>query len=137
MPSHTIIAAASATTSLSLGARLPTSLPPAFASSIPKLSLAQAGHLRHFHNLSSLPAGDWDHMGAQDPGQEWDTAYRYQIATMAYAAAAAHFHRMKPMRERAIDQQDAAAGGVGVLVLNQSKWHKGGSRLEGTSEAMG
>ncbi|KAJ4360046.1 uncharacterized protein N0V89_000605 [Didymosphaeria variabile] len=29
---------------------------------------------------------------------EWDTAYRYQIATMAYAAGAAHYHRLPAMR---------------------------------------
>jgi hypothetical protein len=37
-------------------------------------------------------------MGSQEPGQEWDTARRYQIATMAYAAGATHYHRLPAMR---------------------------------------
>jgi hypothetical protein len=37
-------------------------------------------------------------MGSQEPGQEWDTAYRYQLATMTYAAGAAHYHRLPAMR---------------------------------------
>lgn len=37
-------------------------------------------------------------MGSQEPGQEWETAYRYQLATMAYAAGAAHYHRLPAMR---------------------------------------
>ncbi|KAL2815402.1 hypothetical protein BDW59DRAFT_177665 [Aspergillus cavernicola] len=42
--------------------------------------------------------GYWGLMGSQDPGQEWLDAYRYQLATMAYAAGAAHFHRMPALR---------------------------------------
>ncbi|KAH8693554.1 hypothetical protein BGW36DRAFT_398874 [Talaromyces proteolyticus] len=55
----------------------------------PKLSKEQAGHLRHFYNLSA--AND-------EPAQEFLDAYRYQLATMVYAAALTHFHRMPAMR---------------------------------------
>lgn len=48
-------------------------------------------------------------MGTQEPGQEWLDAYRYQLVTMAYAIAAAQYHRMpaarsifKPLMERII-----------------------------------
>ncbi|KAL9487933.1 hypothetical protein ACSS6W_000210 [Trichoderma asperelloides] len=48
-------------------------------------------------------------MGTQEPGQEWLDAYRYQLATMAYAIAAAQYHRrpaarsvFKPLMERVI-----------------------------------
>ncbi|PSN65095.1 hypothetical protein BS50DRAFT_622397 [Corynespora cassiicola Philippines] len=64
----------------------------------PKLTSAQAGHLRHFHNLSSAPDGQWPHMGAQDPDQAFLDAYRYQLATMLYASALTHFHRLPAMR---------------------------------------
>ena len=47
-----------------------------------KLDSAQAGHLRHFHNLASQLDGQWHHMGAQEPMQEFLDAYRYQLATM-------------------------------------------------------
>lgn len=77
---------------------LPTQLPEDFLSDFPKLSKEQAGHLRHFHNLASQPDGQWHHMGGQDPGQEWNDAYRYQLATMAYAAGVAHFHRLPALR---------------------------------------
>lgn len=63
-----------------------------------KLSREQCGHLRHFHNLASTLDGDFAFMGAQDPGQEWDTSYRYQFSAMAYAAGAAHYHRLPVMR---------------------------------------
>lgn len=33
------------------------------------LDQKQAGHLRHFHNLASQPAGDWSLMGAAEPAQ--------------------------------------------------------------------
>ncbi|CZR63248.1 uncharacterized protein PAC_13145 [Phialocephala subalpina] len=78
-----------------------TSLPKRLAekfSTVPKLSKQQCGHLRHFHNLASGVDGDWPFMGAQESGQEWDTAYRYQVATMTYAAGAAHYHRSPAMR---------------------------------------
>ena len=32
-------------------------------------------------------------MGSEDPGQQWETATRHQIDSMAYAAGAAHYHR--------------------------------------------
>jgi Linalool dehydratase/isomerase len=37
-------------------------------------------------------------MGFQEPDQEWLDAYRYQAATMAYAAGIAHYHRLPAMR---------------------------------------
>jgi hypothetical protein len=37
-------------------------------------------------------------MGNQDPGEEWLDSYRYQLAMMAYAAGAAHFHRLPALR---------------------------------------
>jgi hypothetical protein len=62
-------------------------------SKYPKLTDAQVGHLRHFHNLVAQKDGDWHHMGGQEPMQEFLDAYRYQLATMTYAASVAHFHR--------------------------------------------
>lgn len=79
------------------GANFPKRLDKAFKS-VPKLSREQCGHIRHFHNLASQLDGDWAFFGAQEPGQEWDTAYRYQLATMAYAAGAAHYHHLPAMR---------------------------------------
>ena len=76
---------------------LPQQLDEKFSSE-PKLSREQCGHIRHFHNLASKLDGDLAFMGSEDPGQEWDTAYRYQLATMAYAAGAAHYHRLPAMR---------------------------------------
>ncbi|KAJ5247100.1 hypothetical protein N7468_002083 [Penicillium chermesinum] len=64
----------------------------------PKLSKEQAGHLRHFHNLATADDGEWPHMGAQEPAQEFLDAYRYQLATMAYASGVTHYHRMPAMR---------------------------------------
>ncbi|KAF2168807.1 hypothetical protein M409DRAFT_20824 [Zasmidium cellare ATCC 36951] len=78
-------------------------------STYPKLDHKQAGHLRHFHNLLAQPDGEWHHFGSQEPSQEWDDAYRYQLATMTYAMSVAHFHRLpilkgvfKPLVRRAI-----------------------------------
>lgn len=67
-------------------------------SQYPKLSREQAGHLRHFYNLSSATDGDWPHMGSQEPAQEFLDAYRYQLATMAYASSLTHYHRMPALR---------------------------------------
>lgn len=67
-------------------------------SKYPKLSREQVGHLRHFHNLAAQLDGDWHHMGTQEPLQEFLDAYRYQIATMAYGAAAAHYHHQPILR---------------------------------------
>lgn len=83
---------------LGLTSSFPSTLPPDILSKFPKLSSPQAGHLRHFHNLAAQPDGEWRHMGSQDPGQEWLDSYRYQLATMAYAAGAAHYHRMPALR---------------------------------------
>ncbi|USP77976.1 hypothetical protein yc1106_05250 [Curvularia clavata] len=80
------------------GSSLPIELPEDFLSGFPKLTKEQAGHIRHFHNLAFQPDGEWHHMGTQDPGQEWLDAYRYQLATMAYAAGSAHYHRLPALR---------------------------------------
>ncbi|KAJ5120467.1 uncharacterized protein N7515_009855 [Penicillium bovifimosum] len=64
----------------------------------PKLTKEQCGHLRHIYNLASQLDGDWAFMGCEEPGQEWDTARRYQLATMSYAVGAAHYHRLPAMR---------------------------------------
>jgi hypothetical protein len=67
-------------------------------SKYPKLTSEQAGHLRHFHNLANQRDGEWRHMGTQEPMQEFLDAYRYQLATMAYATAATHFHHHNALR---------------------------------------
>ena len=73
-------------------------LPANFLDGVEKLSRAQSGHLRHFHNLATQPDDEWLHMGGQDHGQEWVDGYRYQLATMAYATGAAHYHRLPALR---------------------------------------
>ncbi|RFU27562.1 hypothetical protein B7463_g8784, partial [Scytalidium lignicola] len=75
-----------------------SSLPASLLDSVPKLDKLAAGHIRHFHNLASQPDGEWAHMGTQEPAQEWLDAYRYQLATMAYAAGAAHYHHLPALR---------------------------------------
>ncbi|KAK3291430.1 Rft protein-domain-containing protein [Chaetomium fimeti] len=67
-------------------------------SRFPKLSREQAGHVRHFWNISTSIDGEWPHMGTQDPDQAFLDAYRYQLATMAYGAGVAHYHRLPAMR---------------------------------------
>ncbi|KAJ9615247.1 hypothetical protein H2200_001321 [Cladophialophora chaetospira] len=67
-------------------------------SKYPKLSPAQVGHLRHIHNLAHQPDGEWSKMGAQEPLQEFLDAYRYQLATMAYAVGVTHYHRLPALR---------------------------------------
>ncbi|KAK4499812.1 hypothetical protein PRZ48_007998 [Zasmidium cellare] len=78
-------------------------------STYPKLDPKQAGHLRHYHNLLAQKDGEWHHFGTQEGSQEWDDAYRYQLATMTYAMAVTHYHRLpilkgvfKPLIRRAI-----------------------------------
>ncbi|WPG98723.1 Hypothetical protein R9X50_00151700 [Acrodontium crateriforme] len=73
------------------------SIPPDL-SRYPKIDYVQAGHLRHFHNLAFQPDNEWRHMGTQEPMQEFHDAYRYQLATMAYAAGVAHFNRQPLLR---------------------------------------
>lgn len=63
-----------------------------------KLTHEQCGHIRHIHNLASQIEGDWAFMGTQEPGQEYDTAFRYQLAHMAYAIGAAHYHHLPAQR---------------------------------------
>ncbi|KAJ6601169.1 hypothetical protein DFH09DRAFT_1490267 [Mycena vulgaris] len=87
---------------------MPKTLPPGLTPATAKfrhsrgvtrnLSPSQAGHLRHFHNLSTTIAGEWRHMGAQVAGQEWLDSFRYQLSAMAYAAGAAHYHRLPALR---------------------------------------
>ena len=72
--------------------------PPVEISDYPKLDHKQAGHLRHYHNLVSQPDGEWYHFGSLEGEQEFDDSYRYQLATMAYATAVAHYHRLPAMR---------------------------------------
>ncbi|KAJ7608745.1 hypothetical protein FB45DRAFT_1067234 [Roridomyces roridus] len=76
----------------------PQTLPPDFLLDFPKLSPLQAGHLRHFHNLASALPGEWPHMGSQLSGPEWLDSFRYQLATVAYGAAVAHYHRLPALR---------------------------------------
>lgn len=64
----------------------------------PKLDFKQAGHLRHFHNLVSQPDGQWRHFETAEVHQEFDDCIRYQLALMAYAAGAAHYHRLPALR---------------------------------------
>lgn len=64
-------------------------------SSLPKLSEAQSGHLRHFRNTLALPDGDWGTMTSDDPMHVGDwTGYQYQLSGMAHTMAQAHYHRM-------------------------------------------
>ena len=78
---------------------IPSKTAPINIADYPKLDHKQAGHLRHFHNLVSQPDGSWHHFGASDGQQEFDDATRYQLATMTYAAGAAHYHRLPALRE--------------------------------------
>ena len=65
---------------------------------LPKLTREQCGHLRHFHNLASQPDGDWSFMGGASGQDNDEGSYRYQLAFMAYAAGAAHYHRLPALR---------------------------------------
>ncbi|KAF2652796.1 hypothetical protein K491DRAFT_604113 [Lophiostoma macrostomum CBS 122681] len=67
-------------------------------SNYPTMNKQQAGHVRHFLNLVSQADGSWDRMGALEGMQEFNDAYRYQLATMAYAVANTHFHRTPALR---------------------------------------
>ncbi|KAH8820731.1 hypothetical protein F5884DRAFT_866626 [Xylogone sp. PMI_703] len=87
-----------AVTSTNVSGDPPSSLPKNFLKNVSKLDKLSAGHIRHFHNLASLPDGEWTYMGAQEPAQEWLDAYRYQLATMAYAAGTAHYHRLPALQ---------------------------------------
>ncbi|KAK5166896.1 uncharacterized protein LTR77_007625 [Saxophila tyrrhenica] len=64
----------------------------------PKLNTQQAGHLRHYYNLVAQPDGDWRYFETADGHEEFDDARRYQLATMAYATGAAHYHRLPALR---------------------------------------
>lgn len=68
-------------------------LPPG-AARLHKLDAKQVGTLRHIGNLAHRLDGDWAHMGGIEAGQENVTAFRYQLAWMAYALGVAHFHRL-------------------------------------------
>jgi hypothetical protein len=54
-------------------------------------------------------------MGTQEPAQEFVDAYRYQLATIAYAAGATHYHAQA-------HPQDDEERCVGVLVYYQPEW---------------
>lgn len=56
------------------------------------LDRPQQGHIRHIANLAAAPDGDWSKMGTIDAEQAYLSAYRYQLAYMAYALGAAHYH---------------------------------------------
>ncbi|RSL55194.1 hypothetical protein CEP53_007196 [Fusarium sp. AF-6] len=62
------------------------------------MSHEQTDYLQHFYNLANKKDGEWCHMGSQVPGQEWLDGYRYQLATMTYAAGAAHYFRLPLLR---------------------------------------
>ena len=71
----------------------------------------QAGHLRHFANLSRQPPNDWSMMQGRGTGQDDFGGYRFQLAYMAYALALAHRHRLpaapgvfKPIFERFMEK---------------------------------
>ncbi|KAJ7819912.1 hypothetical protein B0H14DRAFT_3736499 [Mycena olivaceomarginata] len=83
---------------MSTPSKLPKTLPCGFLDKVQKLDSLQTGHLRHFHNLATAPLGEWPHMGTQVAGQEWLDSLRYQLATMAYAAGAAHYHHLPALR---------------------------------------
>jgi hypothetical protein len=75
------------------------------------LSDRQAGHLRHFANLSQQPVNDWSSMLGRGAGQDDFGALRFQLAYMAYALALAHRHRLpaapgafKPLFERLMEK---------------------------------
>ncbi|PVH90850.1 hypothetical protein DM02DRAFT_678372 [Periconia macrospinosa] len=73
----------------------------------PKLNRAQAGHLRHFHNLTSQIDGEWHHMAGMESHQELFDSYRYQLGVIAYAVGVAHFHRLpaaRSMFKKLLDQ---------------------------------
>ncbi|EXL91126.1 hypothetical protein NOF04DRAFT_18210 [Fusarium oxysporum II5] len=82
----------------SQGYDFPNMLDETFLANHPKLCREQVGHLRHFHNLATQRDGEWRHMVCQKPGQEWLDAYRYQLATMVYASALTHYHRLPLLR---------------------------------------
>ena len=81
----------------SLRSSLPQQLDGDFALP-PALSREQCGHIMHIHNLASHIYGDWAFMGTQEPGQEYDVAFRYQLAHMTYAIGATHYHRLPALR---------------------------------------
>ncbi|KAL7928422.1 hypothetical protein V8C35DRAFT_332989 [Trichoderma chlorosporum] len=81
-----------------------------------KLSREQAGQIRHIHNIVSQIDGEWRFMGTQEPGQEWLDGYRYQLATMAYAIAAAQYHRMPAARSVFKPLMDRIIHKIGTLV---------------------
>ena len=76
-----------------------------------RLTDREAGHLRHFRNLSYQPPNDWSSMQGRGTGQDDFGGYRFQLAYMAYALALAHRHRLpaapgvfKPIMKRLIDK---------------------------------
>ena len=76
-----------------------THMTPPDLASYPGLDEDQRGHLRHIHNLAAQLPGDWSRMGDGDPAQESFSAYRFQLAYMAYALGLAYRHRLPAARE--------------------------------------
>lgn len=75
------------------------------------LDQEQAGHLRHFDNLSRQLPNDWSLMQGKGTGQDDFGAYRFQLAYMVYALALTHRHRLpaapglfQPILRRLIDK---------------------------------
>lgn len=84
-------------TSIPTSTGAPTTLPFSI-SHHPLLSRSQAGHLRHTHNLSSTLPGEWALMGSAVANQEHNDGLRFQLATLAYGAGLAHYHRLPALR---------------------------------------
>lgn len=61
---------------------------------LPTVDRSMSGHVRHIQNLAGRPGGDWSLMGIEHPMQHSFSAYRFQLAHMSYALAAAHYHRL-------------------------------------------
>lgn len=79
--------------------------------SLDTLTDRQAGHLRHFANLSRQLPNDWSLMQGRGAGQDDFGGYRFQLSYMAYALALTHRHRLpaapgafKPVFERLIEK---------------------------------
>ena len=71
----------------------------------------QAGHIRHFDNLSRQAPNDWSFMGGKGVGQDDFGGYRFQLSYMVYALALTHRHRLpaapglfQPMMQRLIEK---------------------------------
>ncbi|KAK7063657.1 Ldi domain-containing protein [Favolaschia claudopus] len=84
--------------STSITTQFPETLPASILAGAQKLSLKQAGHIRHIYNLATTRPGEWPRMSSMIPGQEYFDALRYQLGHMTYAMGAAHYHRLPALR---------------------------------------